>query len=306
MRADLLLNWMSEVGSGDVRELRQRIAWAARSADLYPRPRDTGRWLRDVSSLGHAEIDWANGRWAIAPAVATLAPGAAGAAVLVGQRRTGLLERLEDVFAVHVEEHESSHDAPLCAPSSVYVQSDSIDTLRSDLAELGIAFVGCAARNIAGGLSPIGLGDLAASPSRSDVVEHLTLTEDWYQFSPGLPAADGLCRFTALGRPSYLFRSGNSWHHTDHATGILLELARCGLSVIRWRPERTVAGQEIGTAFVDQGAPLPPLQARALVLCSGLPTRFGRTAGTAIYPNVPKEIVELVGESIRQRVAVIS
>lgn len=297
---------MSEVGSGDVLDLRQRIAWAARSSDRNPRPRDTGRWLRDVSSLGHAEIDWSNGRWAIAPAVATLVPGAGGTAVLAGQRRTGLLECLEDVFAVHIGEHASSHDAPLCAPSSVYVQTDSVDAMRSDLADLGIAFVGCGARSIAESLSPIGVGDLAASPSRSDAVEHLTLTEDWYRFVPGLPESDGLCRFTSLGRPSYVFRSGSSWHHTDHAVGILLELARCGLSIIRWRYERTVAGQEIGTAFVDQGAPLPPLQARALVLCSGLPTRFGRAAGTAIYPNVPKEIADLVAGSIRQRVAVIS
>jgi hypothetical protein len=70
---------------------------------------------------------------------------------------------------------------------------------------------------------------------------------------------------------------------------------------MRWRPERTVNGEAIGTVFVDRGAPLPPLQARALTLCSGLVAKFSDLAETARYDNVPRSIADRVAGSIRQR-----
>ena len=168
MDADLLLTWMSEVGSGDVRDLRQRVAWAARAADRSPKPYETGRWLRDISALGHAEVEWDGGTWAIAPAVATLLPATGGTAVLAGSRRVGLVDRLEELVAVHVETPVSSHDDPLPVPSSVFVQADSLAELRASLEEAGVQYVGYAARSIALGLRQIALGAHAAPPARGE------------------------------------------------------------------------------------------------------------------------------------------
>lgn len=282
------------------------VAWAARAADRSPKPYETGRWLRDISALGHAEIDWQGGTWAVAPAVATLLPATGGTAFLAGTRRVGLIDRLEELVSVHVERPESRHDGPLPLPSAVFVQADSLGELRASLEESGVEYVGCTARSIAMGLRQIALGAHAAPPARGDAAEHLSSWADEVRFYPGMPSGDGLCRTSVYGRPSYRYRSNGTWYHTDHATGILLDRADRGINVFRWRPERVADGEEIGTVFIDQGAPLPPLQARALVLCSGLPTQFGDLARTAIYRNVPKDVAVLVAKSIRQQVSVFT
>lgn len=298
---------MSEVGSGDIRDLRQRVAWAARAADRNPKPYASGRWLRDVSALGHAEIDWQGGTWAVAPPVASALPATGGWAVLAGSRRVGLLEHLEDLVATHVERTEiTSSDGPLPVPSTVFVQADSHRELRESLAEAGVRYVGCAARRIAVGLRQITLGAVAAPPGRGDAVEHLSGSVDDISFCDGMPTNDGLCRTSIYGRPSYRYRLNGTWYHTDHSTGILIDRADRGISVMRFRPEYTADGEEIGTVFMDQGAPLPPLQKRSLVLCSGFPTQFSDVARTAIYRNVPKDIALLVAQSIRQQVSILA
>ncbi len=305
--ADLLLTWMSETGSGDIRDLRDRVMWAARAADRNPKPHDSGKWLRDVSSLGHAEIDWERGRWAVAPAAGVLLPGTGGTAVLCGSRRMGAVERLSELnVSVHLERPPAPYEAPLPAPSSVFVQADSIAELRGAFAEIGIRYGGYGGDHIAAALRQIDLGAPAAPPARGEPVECLAPTTANLRFSPGLPSGDGLCRISVLGRPSYIYRSVGRWFHIDRAEGILYELAARGVSVLRWRHDRTSGHMEIGTVFVDLGAPLPPLQDRTLVLCSGLPLEFGKNAQTSIYRNVPREIASLVATSTRQRLVVIT
>lgn len=306
MDADLLLTWMSEVGSGYVRDLRQRVDWAARAADRSPKRYESGRWLRDISALGHAEIDWLGGIWAVAPPVATLIPAGGGTAVLAGSRRAGLIDRLEELIALHVDRLEFNQDGPLLVPSGVFVQADSLQELDNSLDDAGVRYVGCAARSIAARLRKIAVGAPAAPPARDDAGEHLSASADDVRFYSGLPTGDGLCRTSVYGRPSYRYRSNGTWYHTDHATGILLDRADRGISVMRFRSERVADGEEIGTVFVDHGTPLPPLQERALVLCSGMPTHVDDLARTAIYCNVPKNVALLVARSVRQQMSVLA
>lgn len=306
MNADLLLAWMSETGSGSVRDLRQRIAWAARAADYSPKQHETGRWLRDISTLGHAEVDWDLGRWAATPSSAAVLPASGGTAVLAGSRRVGLAERLEELVSVHAMSPPVSDDAPLAVPTALFVQADGLAELRTSLEAAGVRYAGCSARSIAKKLQPIQPGASAAPPARTDAVEQLLPGSARPKFAHGLPKGDGLCRISVHGRPSYLYRWNGAWHHTDHATGILLDRANRGVDVIRFRAERTTAHGRVGVLFVDQGTPLPPLQARSLVLCSGLPTQFGNSAATAIYRNVPEDIALLVADSIHQKLHVIT
>lgn len=306
MDADLMLTWMSETGSGDIPDLRQRVAWLARTADLNPKPYETGRWLRDMSSLAHAEVAWAQGRWAIAPAAAALLPASGGTAVLVGRRSLRMLELLEAVASVQTEPPAQDGSGRLAAPTPIYVQADSIAELDDALSGIGVRYVGRAAEHIACRLSPLQLGSPAAPPAWGSPTEYAELDSNPIRFTRGRLRGDGLYRIVAQGRPHYLFRNGSSWFNTDHANGILWGLAELGISVFRWRCERMSEDFDVGTVFVDQGAPLPPLQARALVLCSGLPTAFGDAAGTAIYRNVPKAVAELVAASVRQQLVTIS
>jgi hypothetical protein len=218
-----------------------------------------------------------------------------------------LVDRLGELnLSVHVEHLVPEFDEPLQRPSPVYVQADSIAELRDALAEADVRYVGYAAGQLAAQANQIGLGTVAAPPADGAPVEHLEAGAGRLRFEPGPPPGDGLCRISVLGRPSYLYRSDQRWFHTDHADGILYALATQGVTVLRWRKDRTTSREEIGTVFVDLGAPLPPLPARALVLCSGLPIEFGRNAQTAIYRNVPMEVASLVARSVRQQLDVIA
>lgn len=305
MRADLMLAWMSETGAGDVRDLRRRVAWLARNADLNPQPFETGRWLRDMASLAHVEVDWVRARWAVTPPTAVLLPSCGGTAVLAGSRRMGLVEQLGDVLSVQTSPSESSASR-LATPTQVYLQADSIRELERRLADCGVRYAGKAADHIACRLPPLRLGHRAAPPAYGTPVKHLELDGVARFVNGRLTTHSGLCQITVQGRPSYLYRSGDAWFHTGHADGILWTLAEDGIAVFRWRHKRTDGEDEIGTAFIDQKAPLPPLQVRALVLCSGQPTAFGDLAKTAIYRNVPKTVAEQVARSVRQRLEIIN
>lgn len=305
MKADLMLAWMSETGSGDVLELRQRVAWLARNADRSPTRYQVGRWLRDLASLGHAEIDWERRRWAAAPSVGILLPACGGTAAIAGRRSLHLVRRLEaEDVAVQVVRPEEGADGSLPPPNSVYVQADSVAQLEAAFERTGIRYCGYVAARLADALPPLALGAPAAQPAWETAVEHLSV-RDGFQLWTGRADGDGLCRITVHGRPRYLYRRGRDWLHTDLAQGILWTLAERGVGVIRWRREHASDNQEIGTVFVDQGVPLPPLQARALVLCSGLAPQIGSTTRTAIYRNVPRAIADRVAVSIRQRITVI-
>lgn len=294
---------MSETGHGDIRGLRERIAWLAHSRNYAGHRRLTALWLRDISALAHAEIGWDSNQWAIAPATAALLPECGGTAVLSGSRRAGLRESIERDFACYVEDRPFESDDAIPPPPSVYVQTDSIDELTSGLARLNVQYVGEAASRIACQLREITLGQLAAPPHRDTPAEHLQVTGESWSFVDGRLNGNGLCRFTELGRPVYRYQRGANWYHTDHSTGILLYLAAQGISAIRWREDRVSNGRAIGRLFVDWGAPLPPLQSRALVLCSGQPPKFSSSAQTAIYANVPKDVADMVARSVHQAVA---
>ncbi|MCK8616129.1 hypothetical protein [Gordonia sp. C13] len=305
MDADLMLAWMSETGEGDIWDLRQRVAWLARNADLNPQPFETGRWLRDMTALAHVEVDWVGGRWAMAPAVAVLLPSCGGTTVLAGCRRLGLVEELGDLLSVQKIPCAAS-DSRLKTPTQVYLQLDTINDLIEGLSTCGIDYGGRAAHHIADRLSPLRLGEPAAPPAYAAPVKHLQL-DGALRFVDGrLTSQSGLCQISVQGRPSYLYRNGDEWFHTVHADGVLWALAENGIEVFRWRFERVDGDDEMGTLFVDQGAPLPPLQARALVLCSGQPPAFGELAKTAIYRNVSRSVADQVARSVRQRLTPIT
>ncbi len=258
-----------------------------------------------MSALGHVEVDWRGGRWAIAPPIAALLPSCGGTAVLAGSRRKGLVEKLDSMISVQTLQAVGS-DSRLVTPNQVYLQADSIKVLVEALEECGIGYGGRVADHIANGLPRLRLGQPAAPPAYDAPVNRLEL-RDGIRFVHGEATTDsGLYQLTVQGRPSYLYRSGDEWFHTDHAGGVLWAIAENGHDVFRWRHERTDGPTEIGTLFIDQGAPLPALQARALVLCSGMPAAFGDKAKTAIYRNVPKTVADVVARSVRQQLVAIN
>jgi hypothetical protein len=298
--ADLALRWMSETGTGRVRDLRERLAWLAHTEDFPILSTATGRWLRDVSALGHAEIDWQHDRWAVAPPVITPLPCSDGTAVLAGSRRTGLMERLQatNVSVLTCRPDAAPGDLPV--PTAVLIQYDSADGLQASAADAGVRFSGCAARKLAERLPPLRAGQEAPPPARGNAT--LERLDTGTSFLPADADRDGLYRLRLQGRSAYLQRQGGVWRHCDLATGVFAEYARRGgISVMRWRAERDASGGPVGTVFVDWGAPLPALHARTLTLCSGLPPRFSSAARTTTYTNIPADVALAVARSLLQR-----
>lgn len=304
---DLLLRWMSEVGAGTTADLRARIDWIARTANIEPRSYTSGRWLRDLSSLGHCEVDWETGRWSIAPPALVRLPSAGGLAVIAGARRPRMIRELDDFcgWLPPARRQPPAGEVPL--PTTLYVTF----TRESDLAEAadaaGLTLAGQAAERIALSL-PSALPHVATGPPAYGAqLKRLETSHprDWRVVSAtDANPQDGLYAEQANGRTRHIMRRDGEWFACDLSTGIFAELARRNESALRWRADagRETAGT--GTLFVDWGAPLPPLHSRTLVLCTGLPPRFGTAATTAIYENVPRRVASRVCTSLGQSLVI--
>lgn len=302
MIGDLLLAWLSETGSGTISDLRSRAAWLARTENLDLHESATGRWLRDIASLGHCEVDWARGKWSAAPPVITRLPLADGLAILVGARRNVLVQELNHrgLYVEQASRPGSARDIP--APRTILMPFQRTRDLEEAAAAIGVSYVGCAAASIARLLKPRSSMAPAAPPAFDSPLEQLSAfsPQTWRAVparDPDLP--DGLYREQIHRRWVHLMRRAGRWYSTELSSGLFAELSRRGETVIRWRRD-DVRRPNSGTFIVDWGAPLAPLQSRALVLCCGFIPRFGEIAATALYDNVPREIGVRVATSLGQ------
>jgi hypothetical protein len=255
-----------------------------------------------LSALGHAEIDWSRNQWAVCPPVVARLPAGDGTAVLAGSRRAGTVDRLQEseISVLHISAEPATGDLPV--PKPVLVQFDDLRELQAAAVAAGAQYVGCAATRLAERLPAVRLGSQAPPPAAGNTTLERLNGNEGMHFEEATADADGLYRLRLQGQARHLYRWQGDWHHCDLATGVFIDLARNGRSVMRWRAETGAGREHIGTLFVDWGAPLPALHARALTLCAGLPPRFSMAARTAIYGNVPRTIGFAVAKSLRQRI----
>lgn len=302
MVSDVICRWMAETGSGSIRALRGKLTWLARTEDRDISTFDSGRWLRDLSSLAHAELEWDRDVWAAAPLVLTRLPGADGLAILAGVRTRKVDSALDDLD-LEVHRVGQPGNNRLDRPTAIMLQYDTADELAKAAAQVGALYVPCAAEQLAARLSRIQLGEPAAPPSR----ENETLEKwdagnmDWQAVSSLASHEPGLYQLLNAGRKQWLFLTEGGWVRCGLSAGVFTELKRTGHSAMRWRAERGAGRDRFGQVFVDWGAPLPPLQQRALVLCSGVVPRFSDGARTAIYDSVPLRVAEQTAASLGQR-----
>ena len=301
MDADLILRWISETGAGSVSDLREKLAWLARTQDTSTSRAATGRWLRDISALGHAEIDWLADRWSVGPPVITPLPCSDGTAVLAGSRRTGLVERLEQANVSVTTYGPTAALGSLPVPTAVFAQYDGLDGLKAAADETGLTYSSCAARKLAEFRPSLELGAEAPPPTYGNATLQRFNSQE-RAFQPSRGDQDGLYRVRLYGTLRHLYRQNGTWHNCELATGIFIDYTRSGgVSVMRFQKERDYPGGPVGSVLIDRGVPLPPLHARALTLCSGLPPRFSEAARMTTYANVPATVASAVAESLQQR-----
>lgn len=304
---DLLFRWMSEVGSGTNADLRNRIDWIARTVNIEPRSYSSGRWLRDLSSLGHCEVDWDGGHWSVTPPALVRLPTTGGLAIIAGARRPRTVRLLDDFCGWLAPARRVPPAGEVPVPTTFYV----IFTRESDLfdaaAAAGMELAGHSAERIARSLTPTRPHVPTGPPAYGAILKRFVSMHprDWLTVSAAqADPPDGLYSEQVNGRPRHIIRRNGEWFACDLSTGIFAELARWKESALRWRPDPGREAADTGTVFVDWGAPLPALHSRALVLCTGLPPKFGTAAPTAIYENVPRNLAARVCTSLGQSLVI--
>lgn len=306
---DLLMRWASELGGGKVADLRAGVLRTARSRGLDIRHGAEGRWIRDMSALGHLDVDWRRGVWSAAPPVLTCLPFSDGLALIAG-RRTAALEReigaAADEWAVVLSVANETAEGDIPVPTSLLIQYDTPDELPERAAALGCAYTPCAALQTFSLLPDLEAGPLAAppAPGNAQTVEKYDPARRSYEPAESYNE-EGLYRWRGADWSKLVqVRRGAEFRSTEHELGVYLELERTGVNAVRWQPETGAGRERVGTLFVDWGAPLPPLHARAAVLCTGLQPRFSSVAQTVRYDNVPRAAAERLTRSLRQELEI--
>ncbi|MFD6950656.1 MULTISPECIES: hypothetical protein [unclassified Nocardiopsis] len=308
---DVLLRWVSELGSGSVSELRSGLEWYARSSGL---PDDRGAvwgWIGAMSALGHLDVAWRNSTWSCSPPAVTRVPYSDGLAAVTGERRRSALKTLLDrgpslgLEAMWVRPPCPPGELPL--PMSLLLSHWSPDQL-GELASLtGAEYTPCFAFQAATVLPGTKTEEVAAGPRFDVRVSRYTPfsregTGLWTEVEGRLK--DGLYRWRKTdSRTVFRLRRGGSWFKLPKEVGVYAELQRNGISVLSWTQEPGPGRWRIGSLAVHRNAPLPPLHARTATLCSGLPARTG-PGGAYVYDNVPWRIARAIAESLGQRVFV--
>lgn len=304
----LLLRWVSELGSGQVTDLKRGITWLARSENLPISYGAAGRWVRDCQALGHIDVDWPSGRWSVAPGVLTRLPSASGFAALVGSRTTRFEERVmraecDDIELVRVPSSLPTTDIPV--PDTWLVQFEDSARLAETAARLGVEYSNCFAIQAAAWLPPLEPGSLAAAPASGTAVERYDLELEPSVFVPTQRwEEDGLYRFRrADHRVVCQILHEGTWKSVSLERGVYLELDRLGVEPrknLRWFQEEGKGRERFGRLIVDWGKPLPDLQRRIAVMCTALPPEFGSKCRTITYRNVPRAVAERIAISLKQ------
>lgn len=309
---DLLLGWISEIEHGSLRDLLDGIDWVARSYRISTRDGAAGRWVRDAVSLGFIDVDWVNGHWSVAPPVLTRLPASDGLLVLTGSRTAAATDRLNAASDAEIDVHSvasSSQEGDVPMPNTIMI-SDDVSLDHTDVArKLGASWVPCFALQVAEILPKLSYRGPAAKPLPGTPVDKYDFARSRFIEVPGV-VGDGLYRFIRADhkRPYQILRDG-TWRATTYEEGIYLELASGSYgktSCIRWKREAESGRNDIGDLVVDWGTPLPALQRRAAVLCTGLKPRYSRIAGTAVYRNVPLSLAKAISRSLLQDLVLIS
>jgi hypothetical protein len=297
---ELLLTWLSERAEGTLKQFRVSHDWLLnRNATGRVSPEVTAHAL---SMSGHLEVNWRGGRWCISPPVLTILPDAGAYALLVGARTRKFMEKLE------AETHEEvtmgidwHRHAQWDAPDAVFLATEDETEIERLAERLGISYEFSVSDRISRMLPTLedALRLTKSTPGATGYgVERFdSHTLSWRPEMTMLSA--GLYRIDFPGHYEYRFGDGSTFFAPDRQTGIYLELARTGRSVLSFkRQERN------GTLVVPTATPLPILHARCAVLCSGLSPTPSQMDGVRRFVNVPEETAIRIANSLNQALAV--
>jgi hypothetical protein len=295
---ELLLQWTSERGAGTWPQFRDAHDWLFNSGQQEGKQTKATTTIHGLSVLGHLEIDWDSGEWAVAPATLTILPNAGAHAVLCGARTRALLNAF--TTATSASDLYSEAHPQEWGPNAIFVAAKDEDAVESLARRLGVTYELCVSERLAALLPPL---DSYLELCRSTPAARGYGVE---RFDPRLltfrradtETGPGLYRYDLWGRPEFRFIADDGvYYKLDWALGVHAELRRCGKREIRYIPESVN-----GTLTVPFRAQLPALHARTAVLCSGLMPKLDNWKWH--YPNVPLETATAIAHALGQELII--
>jgi hypothetical protein len=296
MHWDLLLEWVSELGSGSFGGFREACNWTFETVEPGSWIPTAGQAARRLATLGHIEIDWITRRWVAAPTTITLLPSAGAHALVTGSRTRALKAPLEDALADEDMPLFEIRHAQQDGPTAVFIACEAEGDLEWLAQALGIRFEHSVSERLVRLLPPLDSylpkAKAAPAPPRYGVESFEATTLRWRMASAD--TAPGLYRYDLPGGRAYrLIDRDGSIYALDSAKATYAALSRWGPNVLKYMSDSVN-----GTLVVPLAAPLPVLQARAAALCSGLaPLLQGKTQW---YRNVPGSLAQRIAWSLDQ------
>jgi hypothetical protein len=316
---DWILQWISERGSGTLADFKEAWDWLQQQAsEDWHRDGANKAWIEvsDLAALGHLEISWEDKKeWSVAPPVLTMLPNSGCRALLAGARNLALVnpETLEagagdsllnqvvnagelDIYAQCLPQYRGSEKGP----SAIVVAADSPETVRALADECGIGF----SYSICDELSlmfpslakyaelwapePMPLGH-SIEVFDVDRVRWIPCKET-ERFEPGLYAVK-----LSWDVVHILQTSPEISVHATREHGVYERM--------RWEDRDVLDYSEMDSElWVPTQAPLPPLQARAATLASGMLPRYERRHDMhgVVYVNISDQLASRIAKSLEQ------
>ncbi len=302
MDYDLLLAYLSELGSGTWAKFRQGLDYLAGDERVY-----RSQVARQLSALGHVEFAFYDDmRWSVCPpALAWLPRREEGAvvSVLCGARSQRLEDRLREeakALGLRAKVHAQPGGE---GPKAVFIVASSRGEGDQLANRMDIASEHNAAGRLARCLPSLnryeGLFAKAQEPTGFKIEAFDPDLLRWMEM-PGT-AEDGLYRYDYY----------EGWEYRLKADGQCLKTTReTGIHVLLRSRQRTILqyGRDNRELLVPVRAPLPDLYARAAVLSSGFLPSFSRTGDVPIhrYGEVPAGIAQAILSKLGQTTEVVS
>jgi hypothetical protein len=292
MNYDLLLAYLTELGTGDWSKFRQAVEFVADiDEELYPSAR-----ARRLSILAHVEFSfYGDLRWSVcAPTLAWLPRNREELiAVLCGGRNQLLVGELDDQagkLGLRVEVRKQTD-----GPDAIFVVASSRKAGDRLAALTGLDFEHAAANHIARCLPPLEsyVPLLVETPEPSGyMIETFDIEAlKWIEVPEATDG--GLYRYHYY-RPEYRLKSHDSCLRVTREIGIYQLLKLRGRKVLYYDPDK----QDL---IVPVRTPMPELFARTAALCSGLHPEFAEgDVPTRIYRRVPSSIARLILTKLSQ------
>jgi len=298
-----LLQWASEAGSGKWEALRAAAEHIARKHGLRRKP-----WLlaRDLSMLGHLDIDWEAQDWSIASPTMNVVPGLGLCVVLTGSRPYYLIQRFRDAaddrdvfdFAMRQPQARDS------APAAIFAKCASLDVAKEVATRMSANLVFDPSTSLAASMPSVDDQELQrTSPPDLD------LDTEWFNprkveweecESRGTPM-EGLYRQQLTERRRHLWYGAGRWSKTDLAYGQFRALRDASQQVMRWTPAKA-NGAQASHLEVHRHVRLPDIAERALTICDGrVPVEPAVGATDYLrYSNVSESVCQAISAKLGQ------